>query len=164
MEFESTAKLKQWVGQTPVDKWKNDKSSYVGGTNFQSIIDTLVSVKKNGVDENEFPSGILAISDQEFNPSSLNQTNVQTALDKLTRAGFSKTYVDNFVIVLWNLQSNAYGKGTGEKFETGMNTKNVFYFGGFSPSVVSFLTSKIKTTYDLMEECLNQEVISMVEL
>ena len=31
IEFNSSAKLCKWVGQTPVDKWKNDKSSFVGG-------------------------------------------------------------------------------------------------------------------------------------
>ncbi len=164
IEFESTAKLKQWVGQTPVDKWKNDKSSYVGGTNFQSVIDVLVSVKKTGVEESEFPSGILCLSDSEFNPADLNKTNVQTALDKLTRAGFSKEYVDNFVIVLWNLQNSHYGRGSGEKFETGKDTKNVFYFGGYSASVISFLSAKIKTTYELIDAALDQEILNMVEI
>jgi hypothetical protein len=164
IDFDSKATLRTWVGQTPVDKYKNDRASCVGGTNFQSVIDLFVTIKRKGVNESEFPRGILAISDGEFNPTQLNQTNVETARNKLKGAGFSKDYVDNFVIVLWNLQSSYYGKGTGEKFETGLDTKGVYYFGGYSPSVISFLSGKIKTTYELMEECLSQEVLSMVEL
>jgi hypothetical protein len=164
IEFNSDAKLQKWVGQTPVDKWKNDKSSFYGGTNFQSVVNLFAAMKRQGTPESDFPSGILAISDGEFNISQLNKTNVETALKTLRQAGFSKKYVDNFIIVLWNLQNSYYGKGSGEKFETGKDTKNCFYFGGYSASVVSFLSSKIKTTYDLMEECLNQEVLSMVEL
>jgi hypothetical protein len=164
IEFNSDAKLHKWVGQTPVDKWKNDGSSYVGGTNFQSVINLFVNMKRQGTPESDFPSGILCISDSEFNPTQLGKTNVDTALKTLRNVGFSKAYVDNFVIVLWNLQNSYYGKGSGEKFETGKDTQNVFYFGGYSASVVSFLSEKIKTTYDLMDAALSQEVLNMVEL
>ena len=164
IEFNSDAKLHSWVGQTPVDKWKNDKSSYVGSTNFQSVINLFAKMKKDGVPESDFPSGILAISDSEFNPTSLNTTNVEAAKKTLKAAGFSKAYVDNFIIVLWNLQNSYYGRGSGEKFETGKDTQNVFYFGGYSASVVSFLSAKIKTTYDLMEAALDQEILNMVEI
>lgn len=164
IEFNSDAKLQKWVGQTPVDKWKNDRSSFYGGTNFQSVINLLAKMKKEGTPESDFPSGILCISDSEFNPTSLGKTNVEAALTTLRKAGFSKAYVDNFVIVLWNLQNSFYGRGSGEKFETGKDTQNVFYFGGYSASVVSFLSEKIKTTYDLMNVALDQEVLNMVEI
>lgn len=164
IDFDSTAKLKTWVGQTITDKWKNDRASYVGGTNFQSVVQLLIDTKKSGVSEQDFPRGILCLSDGEFNPTQLGKTNVETALNSLRNAGFSEDYVQNFVIVLWNLQNNYYGRGSGEKFETGVDTKGVYYFGGFSPSVVSFLSGKIKTTYELIEEALNQEILSMVEL
>jgi hypothetical protein len=163
IEFNSTAKLHSWVGQTPVDKWKNDKSSYVGSTNFQSVIDLFCQLKKDGVPEGDFPSGILAVSDGEFNPTQLDDTNVEAARKKL-RQYFSKDYADNFIIVLWNLQNNYYGRGSGEKFETGKDTKGVYYFSGYSASVISFLGQKIKTTYELMDDCLNQEILNMVEV
>jgi hypothetical protein len=163
IEFNSSAKLCKWVGQTPVDRWKNDKSSYVGGTNFQSVVNLFAEMKNQGTPESDFPSGILCISDGEFNPTQLGKTNVDAALNTLRKAGFSKAYIDNFVIVLWNLQSRAYG-GAGDKFETGKDTNNVFYFGGYSASVVSFLSDKIKTTYELMEAALDQEILNMVEI
>ncbi len=164
IEFNSDAKLQTWVGQTPVDKWKNDRSGYVGSTNFQSVINLFAKMKKEGTPESDFPSGILCISDSEFNPTSLGKTNVDAAKGVLTRAGFSKDYVDNFVIVLWNLQNSHYGRGSGEKFETGKDTKNVFYFGGYSASVISFLSAKIKTTYELIDAALDQEILNMVEI
>lgn len=164
IEFNSTAKLHKWVGQTPTDKWSNDKSSFVGSTNFQSVIDLFCDMKEQGVPEEDFPSGILAVSDGEFNKTQLDDTNVEAARKKL-RQYFSKDYADNFIIVLWNLQNSYYGRGSGEKFETGVNTKGVYYFGGYSPSVISFLNDgKIMTTYELMEEALNQEVLNMVEV
>jgi hypothetical protein len=165
IEFNSDAQMHTWKGQTPVDKWKNDHSSYVGGTNFQSVINLFVNLKQKGISEEDFPTGILCISDSEFNPTSLGKTNVETAKETLRRAGFSKEYVDNFVIVLWNLQSGYYGRGTGEKFETYGDVKNVFYFSGYSATTVGFLTNtKIKTAEELVREALSQELIQRVEV
>ena len=162
IEFNSSAKMHTWKGETPVDKWYNDKSSYVGSTNFQSVINLFVKLKSQGIAESEFPTGILCISDGEFNPSQLGKTNVEAAKSTLLRGGFSKAYVDNFVIVLWNLQ-HGYGGG-GRKFETHGDVQNVFYFSGYSAATVSFLTDDIKTASELFDAAMNQEVLSLVKL
>lgn len=164
IEFNSDAKMHQWNGQSALECWYNDKSSYVGSTDFQSVISLLCNIKSQGVAESEFPKGILCISDSEFNPTSLNITNVEMALKTLRNAGFSDDYVDNFVIVLWNLQNTYYGKGSGSKFETYGDVKNVFYFSGYSASTVSFLTSKIKTASELFDAAMDQELLNMIQI
>lgn len=163
IEFNSTAEMHTWVGNTATERWYNDNANYVGGTEFQSVINLFVNLKNQGIDEADFPTGILCISDSEFNPSSLGKTNVETALTTLRSAGFSDEYVNNFVIVLWNL-SNGYYSNSSTKFETHGDVKNVFYFSGYSASTVSFLTNDIKTAKDLFEAAMNQEVLSMVKL
>jgi hypothetical protein len=164
IEFNSTAQMHTWKGNTPLEKWYNDSCNFVGSTNFQSVINLICRLRFEGIEESEFPTGILCISDSEFNPAQLGKTNVDTALIKLRKAGFSEDYVDNFVIVLWNLQSNAYGRGTGEKFETFGNVPNVFYFSGYSASVVSFLTNKINNAEELFNSAMNQELLNQVEI
>lgn len=165
IEFNSRAKMHTWKGNTPLEKWYNDKSSYVGGTNFQSVIDLFVNLKKNGVSEDEFPTGILCISDGEFNPAQLGKTNVEEARNKLRHAGFSDEYCNNFVIVLWNLQSNYYGRGTGEKFETYGNALGTYYFSGYSASVVAFLLNqKIMTARELFDVAMDQEILNRIVL
>lgn len=165
IEFNSDARIWQWKGKTPIEKWYNDKSSFVGSTDFQSVIRLFARLKKEGAPEADFPQGILCISDSEFNPTALGKTNVQAALDTLRVSGFSEDYISKFVIVLWNLKSNFYGKGTGEKFETVGGVKNVFYFSGFSASIITFLTTgKVSTAGDVVEASLNQEILNMVEL
>lgn len=174
IEFNSDAKMHTWKGSTPYEKWTNDRSSYVGGTNFQSVIKLFCKIKKQGVLESEFPSGILCISDSEFNPSQLKETNVETARKTLRNAGFSEDFVQNFKIVLWNLQNTYYGPGSGEKFETFGETKNVFYFSGYDGSVIVFLTgvkdkdgnvkSEPKTDVELFEAAMDQEVLSLVKV
>jgi len=160
IEFNETAQLNEWKGNTTIEKWYNDKASYIGSTNFQSVINLFGRLKREGVPESEFPSGILCISDGEFNKTALNTTNVEAAKKALIENGFSEKYVSNFVIVLWNLQS----QGRGNKFETFSGEVGTFYFSGYDPSVISFLTGKIKTPDELFLAAMQQEVIQMVEL
>jgi hypothetical protein len=164
IEFNTTAKMHTWKGETATEKWYNDNTTYLGSTNFQSVIKLFVELKNQGVTESEFPTGILCISDGEFNPSSqLNESNVEIALSTLKNGGFSNTYVNNFVIALWNLPYSYYGEAKA-KFETFGDVKNVFYMSGYSPSIVSFLTNDIKTAAELFEAAMDQEVLSMVKL
>ena len=173
IEFNSSAQLHTWKGKTVVEKWINDRTSFVGSTDFHSVIRLLISIKQQGVQEKDFPTGILCISDGEFNPAALGRTNVYAALDALLRAGFSPEYVSNFKIVLWNLQSNFYGRGTGETFETYGGVPNVFYFSGYEASIVAFLTGvEGKTALDatptnaeeLFNAAMHQEIMSLIEL
>lgn len=166
IEFSDTAIMHEWVGNTPIERWFNDNRAKVGSTDFQSVIKLFCDIKRLNphIPESDYPGGILCISDSEFNPTSLGKTNVTAALDKLRNAGFSQEYTSNFVIVLWNLQSNHYGKGTGEKFETYGNTPNVFYFSGYSASIISFLTEGIKNAEELFDEVMNQEILQMIEV
>lgn len=164
IEFSDGATMHTWKGNTPVQKWRNDKSEAYGSTNFQSVIKLFVTLKNRGVAEEDFPTGILCVSDGEFNPSEAGKTNVEKAKSTLLKAGFSKEYVDNFVIVLWNISTSYYGRGTGTKFETFGDVPGVFYFSGYSSTVVSLLSSKIKTARELFEAAMMQEVLSRVEV
>ncbi len=173
IEFNSSAKMCKWTGLNAYEKWTSDRSHYVGSTDFLSVIRLFGEIKKSGVPESEFPTGIICISDSEFNPAQLNQTNVEMALKILTRDGFSDEYVSKFKIVLWNLQSNYYGKGTGQKFETYGNVDNVYYFSGYDGSVISFLTGsetngsvdaqEPKNAEELFNAAMNQELLNCIK-
>lgn len=166
IEFNSTAKMHTWKGNTPVEKWINDNSSFIGSTNFQSVIDLFVQIKNSGVTEDSFPNGIICISDSEFNPTQLNNTNVSEALNKLMNGGFSEEYIKKFKIVLWNLQSSNHGG----KFETYGNVENVYYFSGYEASTLAFLTgvdkqvSEPKNAEELFDAAMNQEILNMITI
>ena len=169
IEFNSDAKMHTWKGATAYEKWSNDHSRYVGSTEFQSVINLFIKIRLSGVSEDQFPTGILCISDGELNPGDLRQTNVNTALTKL-RTCFSEDYVNNFQIVLWNLQSDYYGSGTGKKFETYGGVKNVYYFSGYDGSVVAFLTGtehqekQPETAEELFSAAMDQELLKLVQV
>ena len=167
-EFANTCTLQQWKGSTPVDKYLNDRCEAYGGTNFQSVIDLFIQLNGRGVPEKDFPTGILCVSDGEFNRCGTNtSTNFQTAIRKLRSAGFSKEYVDNFKIILWDIPNSYYGKSE-TKFEDFADAPNFFYLSGYDPSSVAFIMEgkECKVTprnaSELMETALDQELLNRV--
>lgn len=167
-EFANTCTLQQWKGSTPVDKYLNDRREAYGDTNFQSVIDLFIQLRRQGVPEKDFPTGILCVSDGEFNRCGTNtSTNFQTAIRKLRSAGFSKEYVDNFKIILWDIPNSYYGKSE-TKFEDFADAPNFFYLSGYDPSSVAFIMEgkECKVTprnaAELMETALDQELLNRV--
>ncbi len=167
IEFNNSAKMHQWKGSNAYEKWTNDHTHFVGSTNFLSVIELFCIIKKSGVSEEQFPSGILCISDSEFNPGQLNKTNVETALNLLKNSGFSDNYISQFQIILWNLQR----RGAGNKFETNStDVKNVFYFSGYDGSTIAFITGvdnveKVpQTSEELFNVAMNQEIMQMIQI
>lgn len=172
-EFNSFAVLHTIKGSTPWEKWCDMKRySHTGSTNFISVVEYLIDIRKKNpkLAESDFPQGFLVMSDMEFNPTQFG-TNTETVFKRL-RTVFSKEFVNNFKLVFWNLQSNAYGRGTGEKFETHGNEKNVFYFSGYDGSIVAFLTGvegkaekpTPTTAEELFKAAMDQEVLKLVEI
>lgn len=176
-EFADTCKLHQWQGKTAVDKYINDRCEAYGGTNFQSVIDLFIRLKNQGVPESDFPTGLLCVSDGEFNRASYygsrsdtaSSTNFNVAIRKLRDAGFSKEYVDNFKIILWDIPNGYYGKPE-TKFEDFADAKGFFYMSGYDPSAVSFIlgTGEFKATprnaEELFAAAMDQELLNRVSI
>lgn len=172
-EFSDECVLHKWKGMTPCEKYVNDRCEAYGGTNFQSVIDLFIRLKRQGVPESDFPTGILCISDGEFNrpwgEPVVKSTNFQTAIRKLKSAGFSKEYVDNFKIILWDIPNGYYGKSE-TKFEDFADAPNFFYLSGYDPSAVSFILEGKQTKVtprnaaELMEAALDQELLNRVRV
>ena len=139
-EFADECRLRLWKGDTPVDKYINDRCETYGGTNFQSVIDLFINLKQRGVKEEDFPTGLLLVSDGEFSRYNENDsTNFQTAIKRLKEAGFSEEYVKNFKLIMWDIPNYYYGSGNAVKFEDFADAEGFFYLSGYDPSVVSFI-------------------------
>ena len=145
-EFSNTCKLHQWKGATPVDKYVNDECACIGNTDFQTVIDLLISIKEKGVSEKDFPTGLLLLSDGELDPArkgwiaehANDSSNFQTAISRLREAGFSNEYVSNFKIIMWDIPNDYYGDNK-VKFEDFADAEGFFYMSGYDPSIVSFI-------------------------
>lgn len=174
IEFNNVAKMHTYKANNFVDMYNEGmEEEYIGGTDFQSVIRLFISIKKQGVPESEFPTGILCLSDGEFDLSDLNKTNVESARKSLLDAGFSKEYVEDFKIVLWNIPNHFYGKAK-VQFETFGDVKNVFYMSGYDGSIVSFLINgevkndtiakAVSTAEELFQAAMDQDILKMVEV
>lgn len=168
-EFSRKCRLVKWQGETPVDKYVNDRNEAYGNTDFQSVIDLFIELKHRGVSEKEFPCGILCISDGEMDKCAANRsTNFQTAILRLREAGFSKEYVDNFKIILWDIPNCYYGK-TVVKFEDFADAPNFFYMSGYDPSAVTFILGGSKpeapkNAEELFITAMDQELLNRVRI
>jgi hypothetical protein len=179
IEFASKATLRQYKEDNFVDKWLSDGSDNYGSTNIQSVADLFVKLKVGGVSEEDFPTGILCLSDGELNRvgfyggDNLKKTNFVTFIDKLRGAGFSKSYVDNFKFVFWDIRNNYYGSDKA-KFETFGEHDNVFYMSGYDGSTVGFLLggedaegnvkTAPKTADELFHAAMDQTILNMVTI
>lgn len=171
LEFSRDTILKFWKGNNPVDQLCNDNSSIIANTNFLSVADHFGKVKMQGVDESDFPTGILCVSDGCFNGHrSSNTSNVQALRTKLKQYGFSKEYCDNFKVILWDIPNGYYGKQTKPLFEDFADCPNLMHISGLDGSVVAFITgvegqkTLVKDSESLFLAAMDQEVLNMLEV
>lgn len=136
--FSDTCKLCKWQGKTAIEKWANDTNSNFGSTNFQAVAEMLVKIRKN-VPESEFPTGVLCISDGDFNWCGVNESNFNKFRKTLLSGGFSKDFVENFKLILWDIPNSYYGNSTRAKFEDFADAPNNFYISGYDPAAVAFI-------------------------
>jgi hypothetical protein len=173
IDFSKVAILRKLPSDKLTECWITEQRLSSADTNLQSVIDLLCSIKIKGIQESEFPKGLLIISDGEFDSVGSRDTNVSAARKMLANVGFSKQFVDSFKFVFWDIRNTFYGyKYSNTKFET-YNTEenNVFYFGGFDPSVITFLTGiegvnkqMPKNALELFDAAMDQEVLNMVQV
>lgn len=169
-EFSDSAIMREWKGKTPIDRIANMGSSITAGTNFQAVADLLVHVKRKGVPESEFPTGIICISDGCFNSVGSNTTNFEELKRRLKKGGFSKEYIDNFKCILWDVPNIYYSKKGNQAFEAFADQPNLFHIGGLDPASIAFITGikgseKIpQTSEELFEAAMDQEVLNMVDI
>ena len=170
IEFSHKPILKYWEGDSPTDKYLKNINYCFGDTNFLGIADLFIEIYKHTSIE-KFPTGLICISDGEFNASKSNKTNFQSFKKRLLKAGFPKDYVDNFKIVLWDIPNTFYGnEEIRPKFESYADTPNFFYMGGFDPAGITFLLggemnkSIPKTPRELFEAAMNQEIMDYIQM
>ena len=170
IEFSHKPILKYWEGDSPTDKYLRNSDYCFGDTNFLGIADLFIEIYKHTSIE-KFPTGLICISDGEFNASKSNKTNFQSFKKRLLKAGFPKDYVDNFKIVLWDIPNTFYdNEEIRPKFESYADTPNFFYMGGFDPAGITFLLggevnkSIPKTPRELFEAAMNQEIMDYIQM
>lgn len=175
--FNNKPTMRYWVGSTPSDKYLGSRESYVGDTNFLGVADLFIEIFKSGTPIDQFPTGILCLSDGEYSPeyrgywdsSRDDKTTFVRFKEKLLTAGFPKDYVDNFKIVLWDIPNGYYSSDIRPKFESDANYPNFFYMSGLDPAGIAFLMGEEakpetapKTPRELFNAAMNQELLNLI--
>jgi hypothetical protein len=170
IDFASTAILRTLTGKNVTELWRTETRIASANTNFLAVADLLCIIKQKGFREEDFPKGIICISDGEFDSTKMyDTTNINAFKYKLHQVGFSKHFVNNFSFVFWDIRNTFYGNRK-TTFESKSTEKNVFYYGGYDPSVITFLTGsksndkKPQTAEDVVDIALNQELMQYISL
>ena len=170
LTFSEDVQIEKFNGTTPLDKFCEYNGSYYGSTNFLGVAELLAGLKRNGYSEDDFPTGILCLSDGEFNRDSKNVSSFIRFKQILKDAGFSQEFVDNFKIVLWDIRNGYYGGREKATFESLADAPNFFYMSGLDPAGIAFLTGTTrtqsipKTAEELFEAAMNQELFDQIQL
>ena len=168
IEFSDRAVMHKWKGNTACDMWINDRCGSLGNTNFQSVIDLFITLKQAGVSEEDFPTGLLCVSDGELDYCG-DSSNFNSAISKLKSAHFSDKFVDNFKIILWDIPNSYYGSNS-VKFEDFADAPNFYYMSGYDPAAVSFILgnsefkSSPKNAEELFEAAMNQDILNYLKI
>ena len=188
LAFSDKVVISKFEGNTPIDMYYNSYKKYDAcNTNFFQIAILLGQLKAKGYKEEEFPTGVICISDGEFDRQNgdwdLTGTSDWRTRNTVTREtvfeafknylrthGFSQEYVDNFKMVLWDIPSYYYSGTPTVKFEALADTPNIFHMSGYDPAGIAFLTgtaqvqSVPRTPEELFESAMQQELIQLLTI
>jgi len=144
VSFSSRSELVQLTGDSFCNKVQQLSNVHaMGSTNFQSVIDLLVRLRKEkpNIPIEEYPETIMVVSDMGFNPVTRNdrgvdkacseKTNYEEAMAKLKSVGLKEMR-----IIWW------YVNDRSKDFPSQMGDKGVYMISGFDPVIVKALLGK----------------------
>lgn len=140
-----------------------------GGTNFQSVIDEIVRIRKQNpnIPLEDFPQTLLVVSDMQFNPAGRNvNTNYEEMKKKLYEV-FPTEFVDSMKFIWWQVT------GRTSDVPATLDDSGCYFFSGFDGSIVSLLlggemaekeavTKKQPTMDEMIEAALGQEILAYI--
>lgn len=178
MMFDNVSRAFDLPSESFIENARSLPTVPCGGTNFQSIIDEIVKIRKENPDIplEDYPKTILVVSDMQFNPiprmighrdrPNAEPTNAEYSRNVL-KTVFPSEFVDSMKFVWWD----CCGRGA-QTYEGDSNNGQDFFFSGFDGSILSFLIGMenktengqvVKVTAEeIALNALNQEILSYV--
>lgn len=175
--FNSKSTVKKLSG-TFSDKIHQLPKDAMGGTNFQSIVDEIVRIRKSNptIPVEDYPSTILVVSDMQFNPAGSSYwsggryvtetTNYEELVAKLVAVGLPKP-----TMVWW------FVTGRGGDVPSTLEDEGTVLVSGFDGAVISLILGGETTVTDTttgktrmlnpeeqMLKALNQELLNQIQL
>lgn len=177
--FDNTSEVIHLKGDfTDMYQQITSRRDAMGGTNFQSVIDEIVRIRKKNpnIPLEDYPTTLLVVSDMQFNSTADywttptpedDATNYEEAKAKLSKV-FPKEWVNDFKFVWWHVN------GRTTDFPSNMDCGGTYNFSGFDGSVISYLLGENTTTptgekktpsmEDIIKDVFSQETLSLLSL
>lgn len=170
--FDDTSKFLKLQGESFCDKVDqiSRQATAWGGTNFSSIIAEILRVRCNHpeIPVEDYPEVILVCSDMQFSIAGDNtKTNYEWAVEQFKSAGLNPP-----IFIWWMLNAQF----TGDVPVLSGDNGNIL-ISGFDPAIVTTLlggTEKIidketgelrnKNPLEMMNECLDQEILNKIQI
>lgn len=171
--FDNVSRVKQLSGNfTDMYQQITNGNTAWGGTNFQSVIEEIVRIRKNNpnIPLEDYPTTLLVVSDMQFNPVGRNmETNYQAAMRELGQV-FPKEWCKDFKFVWWYCSNR-----TTSDFPSNMDCGGTYIVSGYDGSIVSFILGseevnpetgqKVSPTMEeVVSKALTQEVLNFLTL
>ena len=150
-----------------INQIKNTKTAW-GGTNFQSVIEEMVRVRKENpnIPLEDYPQTLLVVSDMQFNATGTVETNYQRMKNTLYEC-FPKEFVDSMKFIWWQVTDRA------KDVPATLDDNGCYFFSGFDGSIVTLLlggelaevekeAKKQPTMEEMIGVALGQEILSYV--
>ncbi len=171
--FDNQSRFLKLNGQF-CDKVDQVPANAMGGTNFQSVIDEIVRVRRQNpeIPVSDFPEVLLVVSDMQFNPGDYRHhvdqhTNYETAMKKLRAVG-----LPDMTIIWWHVN----GEHTND-FPSTIDDAGTVLISGFDGAIVTAIlggTEKVvdektgeqrqRTPEEMMQLALDQEILQKVAI
>lgn len=169
--FDSTSQFLKLEGDSfcnKVDQISRYATAW-GGTNFQSVIDEIVRVRTQHpeIPIEDYPEVLLVVSDMQFHPTGTTETNYEMLMRKLKSVGLPP-----MTVIWWQVN----GQYTGDVPSTNFDAGTVL-ISGFDGAIVTSILGGIekivdektgelrsKTPAEIMQDCLNQEILNKVKI
>lgn len=177
MMFDDMSYFYRFKGKTFSEKINELPKDAMGSTNFQSVVDALVRLRKDypNIPLEEYPTTLLIVSDMQFNPSTRKwkdgkiveeNSNNEVMKEKLKMA-FPKEYVDSLKFIWWNCASSVVN------FPTECKESGEYLLSGFDGSIITLLLGdEVKNKEnkpkmdvdDMINAILSQEILQMISI
>ena len=175
--FDNKSRFLKLQGESFCEKADQIPANAMGGTNFQSVIDEIVRVRKQNpeIPVSDFPEVLLVVSDMQFNPAGDwryrsghdEKTNYEVAMKKLAAVGLPP-----ITIIWWQVNGQYTGDVPSTMFDPGTVLISGFdgaiittLLGGMEEVVDKVTGEKRKRTPDeMMELALDQEILNKIKV
>jgi len=163
--FDNTSRVKKLTG-TFSQKCTQVPRNAMGGTNFQSVVNEIVRIRKSNpaIPVSDYPTTLMVVSDMQFD-SAGNKTNYEALQKKLADVGLPKLNM-----IWW------YVTGRGKDVPNSFDDEGVTIISGFDPAAITLILGGDqevvdKTTGEVrklnaeenMQKALDQEIIKQLK-